>query len=68
MSSAVEMPPDGDFCLGVAFGAGGGEGPVMDLLLEFGECGVGVGLGVLGGVNLEPAFGEAGREDGFENG
>ena len=55
----------GDFGLGVAFGAGGGDGPGVELALEVGEGGI-VGFGSLGfgWVEAQPAVGEAGGQDG----
>jgi len=46
----------GDFGFGVAFGAGGEDGPVVELALEFFEGGIGKGWRR---VEVEPANGEA---------
>jgi len=59
----------GDFGFVVAFGAGGGDAPGVELALHFGESGVGERAGVSvgrasAGVEGAPAVGEAAGDDG----
>ena len=62
-SSSVVDAACGDLGFGVALGAGGGEGPVVEVGFEGGEAGVGP---VGGRVKGEPAFGHAGGKNGAE--
>ena len=60
----------GDFGFGVAFGAGGGDAPGVEVGFDGGEGGVGEGalVGVGGEVMSEEAVGPAGGEEGAEGG
>ena len=56
----------GDLRLGVAFGAGRGKLPVMELMFEVRDGLVGEVPGGAGRVQGEPAFGPAGWERGAD--
>lgn len=56
--------PGGHFGFGVAFGACGGDAPGMELLLEFIERGISP---VGGWMEVEPALGHSGGQDGSQS-